>query len=376
VIAVPHDHEARRARIRAELGSLSANSNDAREIAGLLVSSRQNVQYLSGFAGSFGMLLLGTDEADDVLFTDGRYDARAATEAPGLSRHIGGGLPQQLTARVGDRFDGRALAVETHVLTVDEYGAFAAGLTHVELLPAGRLVERARLVKDESELAALRIACSISTTALVALLAAGGLVGRSELQIARDLENRMFGLGADQLAFPTIVAAGPNAAIPHHQPTDRPLAVGDLLKIDFGAAVGGYHADCTRSFIAGTPADWQREIHAAVQQAQIAGVAACTDGTAIADVDTAARKVIADLGYADAFTHGLGHGVGLQIHEDPFLSARSPDRLTRRTPVTVEPGVYLRDRGGVRIEDTVVVREAGAPENLTAELTTDLVAIG
>jgi Xaa-Pro aminopeptidase len=372
---VPHDYESRRARIRSGLAPLSANSNRDRPVAGLLVSGRENVRYLSGFAGSFGMLLLGADEADDVLFTDGRYDVRAAREAPGLQRHIGGKLASQVAARVGTAFSGKALAVETHVLTVDEYGLFTAALRGVELVPAGRMVEKSRVVKDEAELASLRQACALSTTALSAMLSSGRQVGRTERQIARDLENRMLDLGAEDIAFPTIVAAGPNAAIPHHQPTERALSVGDLLKIDFGATVDGYHADCTRTFVAGTAASWQVEIHSAVQRAQAAGVATCRDGAVIADVDSAARSVIADAGYAEAFTHGLGHGVGLEIHEDPFLSAISADRLTRRTPVTVEPGIYLRDRGGVRIEDTVVVSGPGSPENLTAGLTTDLVSL-
>ena len=334
-----------------------------------------NVRYLSGFSGSFGMLLLGADEADDVLFTDGRYDVRAAQEAPGLPRHIGGKLAGQVAARVGTAFSGRALAVETHVLTVDEFGLFTSALRGVELVPAGRTLEKSRVVKDDAELASLRRACSLSTAALQALLSSGRQVGRTEREIARDLENRMLDLGAEDIAFPTIVAAGPNAAIPHHQPTDRAVSAGDLLKIDFGATVDGYHADCTRTFVAGQPASWQVEIHSAVQRAQAAGVAACSDGVAIADVDSAARSVIADAGYAEAFTHGLGHGVGLEIHEDPFLSAISADRLTLRTPVTVEPGIYLRDRGGVRIEDTVVVSGPGSPENLTAGLSTDLVSI-
>jgi Xaa-Pro aminopeptidase len=375
VFEAPHDHEARRSRIRAQLAALSANSTDGNQIAGLLVSARTNVRYLSGFAGTFGSLLLGVDENDDALFTDGRYDARAASEAPGLPRLIGGKQPSLLAAAVGSRFAGRALAVETHVLTVDEYATLCAALGKVELVPAGRLVEKSRVVKDESELVRLRRASEVSVTALEDMLLAGALVGRTERQIARDLEQRMLDLGADGIAFATIVAVGPNSAIPHHQPTERPLRVGDLLKIDFGANVGGYHADCTRTFVAGRPAGWQAEIHAAVQAAQAAGVLACSEDAAIAEVDRVARSVIADAGYAEAFTHGLGHGVGLEIHEDPFLSAVSVDRLARRTPVTVEPGIYLRDRGGVRIEDTVVVSGPGSPENLSARLPTDLVRI-
>jgi Xaa-Pro aminopeptidase len=154
------------------------------------------------------------------------------------------------------------------------------------------------------------------------------------------------------------VAAGENSAIPHHSPTDRPVGKGDLVKMDFGAKVGGYHADMTRTVVVGTaPAEWQREIHQVVLAAQLAGRTALGAEVAGADVDQTARSVVEEAGFGDAFTHGLGHGVGLQIHEAPFLGSTSTDRLGEAVPVTVEPGVYLPGRGGVRIEDTVVVHK-------------------
>jgi Xaa-Pro aminopeptidase len=200
------------------------------------------------------------------------------------------------------------------------------------------------------------------------------LSGRTERQIARDLESRMYAEGAEAIAFATIVASGPNSATPHHQPTDRVVEPGDFLKIDFGARHAGYHADCTRTFVVGRePAAWQAELHALVRAAQRAGREALKPGVELSAVDAAARDVIKAAGHGDDFTHGLGHGVGLEIHEDPFFAATATGTLADRTPVTVEPGVYLPGRGGVRIEDTLVVRD-GEPELLTPT-TKDLVVL-
>jgi Xaa-Pro aminopeptidase len=171
--------------------------------------------------------------------------------------------------------------------------------------------------------------------------------------------------GADAPSFDTIVATGPNSAIPHHRPADRVLARGDFVKLDFGAEYGGYHSDMTRTVVLGRPADWQREIYALVHTAQAAGRAALTIGADVRAVDAAARDVIAGAGRAEAFGHGLGHGVGLEIHEAPALSPLGAGTLADRMAVTVEPGVYLPGRGGVRIEDTLVVREGAEPELLT-----------
>jgi Xaa-Pro aminopeptidase len=157
------------------------------------------------------------------------------------------------------------------------------------------------------------------------------------------------------VSFETIVAAGPNSAIPHHRPSDAVLADGDFVKIDFGALVAGYHSDMTRTFVLGQAADWQLEIYQLVAEAQRAGRAALQAGASLREVDGAARRLIADAGYADNFGHGLGHGVGLQIHEAPGIGATSAGTLLAGSVVTVEPGVYLPGRGGVRIEDTLVV---------------------
>jgi Xaa-Pro dipeptidase len=180
--------------------------------------------------------------------------------------------------------------------------------------------------------------------------------------------------GAEAPAFETIVAAGEHSAIPHHEPTDRPLRRGDLLKIDFGARYRGYHADMTRTFVLGEPADWQRDLHALVARAQAAGREALAPGAELPQVDAAARTVIAAAGHGEHFGHGLGHGVGLQIHEAPTIGYAATGILADGTPVTVEPGVYLPGQGGVRIEDTLVVRPGGAESLTTASR--ELVVLG
>ncbi len=261
-------------------------------------------------------------------------------------------------------------AVETHTLSVDQHATLTeAGVSTVS---AEHLVEGLREVKDDGEIEALRRACQISVEALQGLLA-GALVGRTESEVARDLEWRMLELGAEAIGFETILASGPNSATPHHRPTERVLQAGDLVKADFGARVDGYHADCTRTVVLGRADDWQREVHAAVQASQAAGVAALREDAPVAASDEAARKVLKDAGWLEYFTTGLGHGVGLEIHEDPFISHRHAGRLASRTTLTMEPGIYVPGRGGVRIEDTLLVT-SDHPEVLTT-LTTDLLEI-
>jgi Xaa-Pro aminopeptidase len=259
----------------------------------------------------------------------------------------------------------RRLGFESDAVTVEGYEALDAAAEGVELRRAPGLVQQLRAVKDETEVAALRAACAAADAALADLLTAGGLrPGRTEREVALDLEARMRDHGATGPSFETIVAAGANSAVPHHRPTGTVLAGGDFVKMDFGALVDGYHSDMTRTVVLGRAAAWQRELYGLVAAAQAAGRAALAPGTAVADVDAAARQVVVDAGRGEQFVHGLGHGVGLQIHEAPALARTGTGRLAAGMTVTVEPGVYLEGRGGVRIEDTLVVREGG-PELLT-----------
>ena len=223
-----------------------------------------------------------------------------------------------------------------------------------------------REVKDPGEIELIAQACAIADQALAVIIGDGRIrAGATEREVARALEAEMYRLGADDIAFETIVAAGAHSAIPHHRPTDAALADGDLVKIDFGAVAGGYHSDMTRTFALTRAADWQRDIYALVAQAQAAGRAALHAGADLREVDAAARRIIADAGHDEHYVHGLGHGVGLEIHEAPGIGKMSAGTLPSGAAVTVEPGVYLPGRGGVRIEDTLVVTD-GEPRLLTA----------
>jgi Xaa-Pro aminopeptidase len=319
----------------------------------VLVTRLVNVRYLTGFTGSNGALLVPADaDRPEVLCTDGRYTVQAGEQAPDVELLIERASAVALAER-SDKDGYRTLGIETHDVTVDLRAALAE-------VAGGELVSVTRAVEQ------LREACSIADRALADLLAAGGLrPGRTEREIGRELDGRMLDHGAGAVSFETIVATGPNSAIPHHRPAGRELATGDFVKLDFGAEYGGYHSDMTRTFVLGRPADWQREIYELVDTAQAAGRAALRIGAEVRSIDAAARDVIAAAGRAEQFGHGLGHGVGLEIHEAPALSPLGAGTLADRMAVTVEPGLYLPGRGGVRIEDTLVVREGAEPELLT-----------
>jgi Xaa-Pro aminopeptidase len=338
----------------------------------MLVTDLNNVRYLSGFTGSNGALLVFGDEREAVLATDGRYRTQAAEQAAGLEVAIERAVGRHLVGRAAEA-GVQKLGFESNVVTVDGFDALKGELedrkASTELVRAAGTVEALREVKDAGEVALLRLACEAADAALSDLVERGGLrPGRTEREVARDLEGLMFDHGADAISFETIVAAGPNSAIPHHRPSDAVLADGDFVKIDFGALVAGYHSDMTRTFVLGRAADWQREIYHLVADAQRAGREALRAGASLREVDGAARRLIDDAGYAENFGHGLGHGVGLEIHEAPGIGATSAGSLLAGAVVTVEPGVYLPGRGGVRIEDTLVVAPQGgdaAPDLLT-----------
>jgi Xaa-Pro aminopeptidase len=343
----------------------------AADLDAALVTRLVNIRYLTGFTGSNAALLV-TAGGTDVLCTDGRYTLQAAAQSPDVERLI----ERLSAAALADRAAAdrvRRLGYESHDVTVD-LAATLAERSGAELVSLARAVELQRSVKDEDEIDLLRQACAIADRALADLIAAGGIAaGRTEREIGRALNERMLDLGADGPSFETIVAAGPNSAVPHHRPTSRVLATGDLLKLDFGALYGGYHSDMTRTLVLGEPAAWQREVYDLVAASQAAGRAALAPDAEVVGVDRTARAVIEAAGYGANFGHGLGHGVGLEIHEAPMMGPLGTGRLADRMPVTVEPGVYLEGRGGVRIEDTLVVRSAG-PELLTTT-TKDLVVL-
>ena len=330
----------------------------------MLVTRLVNVRYLSGFTGSNAALLIRADDDTPVLATDGRYRTQAAQQVPDAEIVIERACGPFLTGHAAGCGVQR-IGFESHDVTVDGFDSLVKVAGNAELVRAAGAVEALREVKDAGEVALLRLACEAADAALTDLVDRGGLrPGRTERDVGRELESLMLDHGADGVSFETIVATGANSAIPHHRPTDAVLAAGDFVKIDFGALVCGYHSDMTRTFVLGPAAQWQLDLYELVAAAQRAGREAVGPGVALRDVDAASRQVIADAGYAENFTHGLGHGVGLEIHEAPGISAAAAGTLLAGSAVTVEPGVYLPDRGGVRIEDTLVVCET-APDLLT-----------
>jgi len=345
---MPEIHAARRRRAQEKITAAGADA--------ALITSGPNVRYLTGLASSNAALLLAAD-GTAVLATDSRYTLAAQRDCPDVEllteRFIEARLAAELTAR-----GLRTVAFEAHEMSVERHAELVAKTEGVTVIPFGRKIEELRTVKDPSEIELLATACRITCQAIADTFS---LIrpGLTERQLAAALDARMAALGAERPAFDTIVASGPNGAIPHHAPTDRPLRRGDLITMDFGALYAGYHADMTRTVALGEPAGWQREIYELVAAAQRSGLEAARPDADVADVDAAARDLIRDAGHGDHFQHGLGHGVGLEIHEAPAIGYGRTGKLASRVPVTVEPGVYLPGRGGVRIEDVLVVGAGG-----------------
>ena len=320
------------------------------------VSDLINVRYLTGFTGSNAALLVS--KSDAILATDSRYEIQAHEQVPDLQIVIGRNFPDLLLGKISKS----EILVEGSSLSINSYQNLVSNSDHVFTTSSG-VIEELRIVKDDLEVQQIKTACEISTTAFSDVITSIR-VGQSEIEVRNLLENRMRELGADDIAFASIVASGANSAIPHHEPTTKKLQAGDLLKIDFGAKLAGYHADCTRTLVVGKPADWQVELHAAVTNAQQAGRDAVSAGIEMREVENAVNQALALSGYREYFTHGLGHGVGLAIHEDPFFGRVEDAKIALNTVITIEPGAYLKDQGGVRVEDTIVVHSKGY-ENLT-----------
>ena len=342
------DHGLRRTALAARLDEL--------EVDALLITDLSNLRYLTGFTGSNGALVLGPDQG--VFLTDGRYDEQSRREVDDVERVIGNDGPQVPVAEVAARLGVRRLGVEASHVTLAAHDRLITALEAIEVVPVEGAVEHHRRVKDAEELAAIERAQQATDDAFDEVLEQIA-VGISELQVARFLEQALRRDGGDGLAFPSVVAFGENAAEPHHQPAHRLLEEGDVVKLDFGALRDGYHADMTRTVAFGAPAAELRKIHDVVRQAQQAGIDAVSAGASAGDVDAAARGVIAAAGFGDRFTHGLGHGVGLEIHEAPWLRSGIDGRLPAGAVVTIEPGIYVPALGGVRIEDMVVVTDEG-----------------
>jgi Xaa-Pro aminopeptidase len=335
----------------------------------LLVSSLVNVRYLTGYTGSNGLALVGPDARTFV--TDFRYVEQAAAEVePSYDRRqesteLTNALPEVLPPgelRLG--FDDASLTVRAHAELRERLPE------RVQLVPAGGLVERLRAVKEPGEVARIRAASEAADAALSELLEAG-LAGRTERQLAGALVAAMRARGASGPSFAPIVAAGAHGALPHAEPREVLVETGQLVVVDWGAELDGYCSDCTRTLAVGEPSDHAREIYALVCAAQRVGLEAVRAGAGGRAVDALARDVIAEAGHGEHYGHGLGHGVGLEVHEAPRLSQRSEDELVAGNVVTVEPGVYLPGELGVRIEDLLLVTDdgceilTGLPKQLT-----------
>ncbi|MEO6988463.1 MAG: aminopeptidase P family protein [Aquihabitans sp.] len=336
------------------------------EVDALLVSNLTNIRYLTGFTGSAALLVV---TADGLTFvTDGRYGAQAEAQlaAAGVQATIevpSGMQREVVVAAVGS---ATRLGLEADSITWSTARTYEQKwFPTLDVVPTSGLVTALRLVKDDGEIDRIAAAAAIADSALAEvrpMLAARP----TEIRFGLELDAAMRRHGADDVSFETIVASGPNGARPHHRPSSRTIADGDLVVLDFGALVDGYHSDMTRTLAIGTLSPTQERMLDVVTEAQAAGVAAVGDGVEAKVVDTACRDVIEAAGWLDAFLHSTGHGVGLDIHEDPRVSQTSTATLVDRCVVTVEPGVYLPEHGGARIEDTVVVTADGCrPVTLT-----------
>jgi Xaa-Pro aminopeptidase len=342
------DHASRRDHLVERLSGVEAEA--------MLVTRMENVRYLSGFTGSNAQLVVRL--GGGVFLTDSRYEEQSRNEVPDLERVI---YPRSFVG---------AFAEACRAASIRRVAFESAGVTHlthrelstqegVDMVPSEDLVEGLRWSKDPEELRLIERAQELTDEAydrVVPKLTEGV----TEKRVGFELEIAMREAGADALGFEPIVAFGENAAEPHHRPTDRSLRPGDVVKMDFGCVVDGYHSDMTRTVAFGDPGPRLREVYEVVRRAQEAGRDAVRAGVKGSEPDRAAREVISDAGYGERFGHSLGHGVGLEIHEGPGLRADSEDELPENTVVTVEPGIYIPSLGGVRIEDMVQVSAAGS----------------
>ena len=331
----------------------------AEAVDALLVTALTNVRYLTGFTGSAGVVAVTADEL--LLVTDGRYTEQAADQlaAAGVEARL------EITGTEQRRIVAEALVDATRIGLEADHVSWAAQRRYerewfpdTTLVATSGLVEQLRRTKDTGELARMEVAAAVADAAL-AELRPWLLTGPTEAEFALELDATMRRLGATRPSFETIVASGPNGARPHARPSGRRITDGDLVVLDFGAVVDGYCSDMTRTVAVGEVDETSRRMLEVVTAAQAAGVAAVRPGVDAAEVDAACRAVIAAAGWADAFTHGTGHGVGLDIHEAPRVGTTSDATLVVGDVVTVEPGVYLPAHGGVRVEDTVVVTPEG-----------------
>ncbi len=367
-----------------ELARVSSLAGELRalEVDRLLVSTQVNVRYLTGYTGSNGLALIAASDesgapATHRFFTDFRYATQSAEQVlGGFEREVAPAELLEAAAQAlgpGGLEGERALGFDDASLTVKQHRRLRELLAPGwELVPCAGVVERLREVKDRLEIARVRAACELADAALGEVLEAG-IVGRTEREVAIELELRMRRLGAQAPSFPSIVASGAHGALPHAEPREAEIPRGALVTIDWGAYLDGYCSDCTRTYATGPLSQEATDVYELVLRAQQAALGAVRPGVTGREVDGVARTMIEQAGHAEHFGHGVGHGVGMEIHEAPRLSRTAgDDPLRGGAVVTVEPGVYVPGRLGVRIEDLVVVDDDGHKRltGLAKELTT------
>jgi Xaa-Pro aminopeptidase len=325
----------------------------------LLVTNFLNVTYLTGFTGDDSFLMVR--QQDEILISDGRYTTQIDEECPKLDRYIRrpGIQVVDATARVVRSRGVRHLAIEGDSMSVAARDRLAAAAPKLAIIPKSGLVERLRRIKDRGEIAEIRRAIQHAEKAF-AVIRASLRPEWTEKQVADELEHQMRLFGARSSGFASIVAVGGRAALPHARPGDRPIGSAELLLVDWGANGGLYNSDLTRVLLPARISPKLQRVYRVVLRAQAAGIAAIRPGVACKAVDRAARRVIEKAGYGRYFRHGLGHGIGLEVHEAPRMAPNAPGVLRPGMVVTVEPGIYLPGVWGIRIEDTVLVTEEGS----------------
>lgn len=324
---------------------------------GAIIHNRSNMRWLSGYAGE-GLLVIAPGLR--AIVTDFRYTEQAERESPDYTvcqtepTKLHPAIAAELVAKAGIQ----TIAFEDDVVTAKGAEVLKNAMPGVTFVSAAQKAQVLRQIKDEGEIALIEKACDISCAAFAELL---GVIqpGMTELELRLELETRMYRLGADALAFDSIIASGENGALPHAVPSTRKIKSGDMITFDFGAALGGYCSDMTRTIALGNISDEQRRVYDTVLAAQLAALAAIAPGKSCKEIDAVARDMIDAAGYEGCFGHGLGHSLGLDIHENPRFSTLCEDVLAPNMVMTDEPGIYLRGRCGCRIEDTVLVTEDG-----------------
>ncbi|MEX1223167.1 MAG: Xaa-Pro peptidase family protein [Pirellulales bacterium] len=344
------DYAARRKKLISKLGKQGCDC--------LLVTNFKNVTYLTGFSGDDSYLLVSKDKV--IIISDSRYEEQLQDECADVELVIRGTKETMLGSveRVLNATQYKRVGIEAASITLATYNTMREKLDSVELAPTDTLVEQLREIKDKHEIDKLREAVDYAQRAF-GVVRAGLKPEQTELQVAHDLEHQARGFGARGCSFPPIVAVGPRAALPHASPTRRQMGESDFVLIDWGADVDGYKSDVTRVLVTGKLSPKLERIYRLVLKAQVAAIEAIKPGMTCGEVDAVARNIITKGGHGKHFGHGLGHGLGIDIHEQPRLSRTSKQELKAGMVITVEPGIYLPGFGGVRLEDDVLVTRTG-----------------